>query len=68
MYSEIDILGVYIAPFVAMIAAAWIATLPLSMISNRYGLSRMVWHPGLFNLCIYIIVLSLIVLAVGARS
>ncbi|WP_341992355.1 DUF1656 domain-containing protein [Azorhizobium sp. AG788] len=67
MYTEINILGVYVAPFAVMMLAAWIATFPLNMLANRSGLSRKVWHAGLFNLCIYIIVLSVIVLVVGAR-
>ena len=68
MYSEIDILGVYVAPFAVMMLAAWLATFPLSRIANHFSLSRNVWHPGLFNLCIYIIILSLIVLYMGPRQ
>ncbi|WP_428031689.1 DUF1656 domain-containing protein [Ancylobacter sp.] len=67
MYSEINIFGVYVAPFAVMMLAAWVVTIPLSLVANHYGVSRKVWHPGLFNVCIYIIILSLIVL-VGARQ
>jgi hypothetical protein len=67
MFREIDILGVYVAPFAVIMLAAWVATFPLSRIANHFSLSRHVWHPGLFNLCIYIILLSLIVLSVGPR-
>ncbi|QIB34051.1 DUF1656 domain-containing protein [Ancylobacter pratisalsi] len=65
MYTELNILGVYVAPFSVMMLVAWAVTIPLRMISNRYGISRRAWHPGLFNICIYIIVLSLIVLVAG---
>ncbi|MCB4767657.1 DUF1656 domain-containing protein [Ancylobacter sp. Lp-2] len=68
MYTEISILGVYVAPFAVMMLAAWIVTLPLSMLANRCGIARRVWHPGLFNLCIYVIILSVIVLVVGAHQ
>lgn len=67
MFSEINILGVYVAPFAVMLLLAWLAMMPLSLISARRGLLRHVWHPGLFKLCVYIILLALIVLAWGAR-
>lgn len=68
MYTEINILGVYVAPFAVMMLAAWVATFPLSLVANRLEVTRRIWHPGLFNLCIYIIILSLIVLYVGPRQ
>lgn len=68
MYTEINILGVYVAPFAVMMLAAWVATFPLSLVANRLEVTRRIWHPGLFNLCIYIIILSLIVLYAGPRQ
>ena len=68
MYAEINIFGVYVAPFAVMMLAAWLATIPLSLVVDRLGISRRVWHPGLFNLCLYVIVLSLIVLLAGIRQ
>lgn len=67
MFSDINILGVYVAPFAVMMLLAWVAMMPLNVISEHIGLSRRVWHPGLFSLCLYLILLSLIVLATGAR-
>ena len=66
-YTEIDILGVYVAPFVPMMLAAWLITLPLRRLGDRFGLARHVWHPALFNAAVYLIVLSAIVLVVGYR-
>lgn len=68
MYTEINIFGVYVAPFAVMMLAAWVATFPLSLVANRLEVTRRIWHPGLFNLCIYIIILSLIVLYAGPRQ
>lgn len=65
MFSEINILGVYVAPFAVMMLLAYVAMLPLNLISARMGLSQRVWHPGLFTLCLYVIVLALIVRAWG---
>lgn len=67
MYPEINILGVYMAPFAGMMLLAWFAMLPLTLLGARIGLSRRVWHPGLFSLALYLILLSLIVLISGAR-
>lgn len=64
-YLELDIFGVYVAPFALMMLAAWIATIPLRLLGDRLGLSHAVWHPALFNSCVYVIVLSLIVLVTG---
>lgn len=68
MFSELNLLGVLFSPFAAMMLAAWLMTIPLIMLGNRTGLSRVVWHPALFNLSIYVIVLSLTVLIIGAGS
>lgn len=67
MFSDINILGVYVAPFAVMMLLAWVAMMPLNVIGERIGLSRRVWHPGLFSLSLYIILLSLIVLFSGAH-
>lgn len=64
-YVELNIFGVYVAPIALMMVVAWIATLPLRRLGDRLGLSRLVWHPALFNTGIYVIVLSLIVLGTG---
>jgi len=64
-YVEVDIFGVYVAPFALMMLAAWIITVPLRRLGNRLGLPRIVWHPALFNTGVYVIVLSLIVVFTG---
>lgn len=61
MFEELNVYGVYFAPVVAMLLTAWLLTQPLNAISNRYAISSYVWHPGLFNFCIYIIVLAVVV-------
>jgi hypothetical protein len=62
-YTEINVFGVYVAPFAVMMLAAWLITLPLLHLGGRVGLIRHVWHPTLFNIAIYVIVLSLVLLA-----
>jgi protein AaeX len=56
--AEIDLFGVYVAPISLMMVAAWIATIALRRVADRYGLLHYVWHPSLFVFAVYIIVLS----------
>ena len=61
-FTEVNILGVYVAPISLMIVAAWLLWLPLRWAAARSGLLRHVWHPSLFEFAIYMILLSSIVL------
>jgi hypothetical protein len=62
-FVEIDLFGVYVAPISIMLVAAWMVTIGLRRVAVRIGLLRHVWHPALFMFAVYLIVLSLIVLA-----
>ena len=64
-FTEISIFGVYVAPISILMLVAWIITIVLRRVANRYGLMRYVWHPALFVFSIYLIVLSSITLVVG---
>ena len=64
-FTEIDILGVYVAPMSLMLVAAWVVTIALRRVAARFGLLRYVWHPALFALAVYMIVLSSIVLTMA---
>jgi hypothetical protein len=57
-FTEIDILGVYVAPMSVMLVAAWVITIALRRVAAQFGLLRYVWHPALFVLAVYMIVLS----------
>ena len=61
-FTEVDLLGVYVAPISVMMVAAWIVTVVLRRGAGRFGLLAYVWHPALFVFAVYIIVLSSIVL------
>ena len=60
-YTEINVFGIYISPFVPMMLAAWLITLALRAIGDRSGLLAYVWHPALFMICTYLVVLSVVV-------
>jgi hypothetical protein len=61
-FNEIDLFGVYFAPIAFMMAAAWLAMIPLRRLADRTGVMRRVWHPALFEFAVYTIVLSCIIL------
>jgi hypothetical protein len=60
--TEVNLLGVYVAPISVLMVAAWIATVALRRVAARCGLLRYVWHPALFLFAVYLIVLSSITL------
>jgi protein AaeX len=60
--SEVNLLGVYVAPISVLMVAAWLATIALRRIFVRFGLLRYVWHRALFVFSVYMILLSSIVL------
>lgn len=61
-FTEIDLFGVYVAPISLLMVAAWFVTIGLRWVAARFGLLRYVWHPAVFVLAVYTIVLSSMVL------
>jgi hypothetical protein len=64
-FSEINLFGVYVAPISVMLVAAWVITIALRRVVARFGLLNHVWHPALFVLSAYVMILSAIVLVIG---
>lgn len=64
-FAEIDLFGVYVAPISVMMVTAWLVTVALRRVADRYGLLQYVWHPSLFVFAVYIIVLSSWILIVA---
>lgn len=64
-FVEIDVFGVYVAPIVPMMLAAFLVTLALRWVAVTAGLFRWIWHPALFEFSVYLIVLTAMVLTVG---
>jgi hypothetical protein len=57
-FTEINLFGVYVAPISLMMIGAWFITIALRRGANRFGLLRYVWHPALFEVALYVAVLS----------
>lgn len=64
-FTEVDLLGVYVAPISLMMVAAWSIVVVLRHMADRFGLLRYVWHPALFISAVYIMILSSLVLIAG---
>jgi hypothetical protein len=63
-FTEVNLLGVYVAPISLMMVAAWLVLIALRRAADHFGLLRYVWHPALFVFAVYMILLSSIVLIV----
>jgi protein AaeX len=57
-FTEINLFGVYVAPMSLMMVAAWMVTIALRRVADRFGLLQHIWHPALFVFAVYMIVLS----------
>jgi hypothetical protein len=64
-FTDINLFGVYVAPISIMIIAAWLITIALRRVADRWGLLQYVWHPALFVFAMYIIVLSSFILIIA---
>jgi hypothetical protein len=62
---EIHLFGVYVAPIAVLMVLAWGLLIGLRRVAARTGVLQYVWHPALFALAIYVIVLSSLVLAIS---
>ena len=63
-FTEINLFGVYVAPISVMIVVAWVLTLVLRRATARFGLLNHVWHPALFVLSVFVMILSGIIFVV----
>jgi protein AaeX len=65
-FTELNLFGVYIAPISGMIVVAWVLTIALRRAIARFGLLNHVWHPALFVLSVFVMILSGIILVAGS--
>jgi protein AaeX len=60
MLKEVNIFGIFIAPFAAYLAVALLIFIPVRMLFDRWAIQRWVWHRPLFDISIFVIIVSLI--------
>jgi protein AaeX len=64
-FHEIDVFGVYVAPISLIIIAAFVVYAALRRAGALFDLERNAWHPALFDLAVYVILLSLLILGIA---
>jgi hypothetical protein len=64
MMHEATLLGVLFAPIVLYAVVAFVMFVILRRLLGRLGLLRFLWHPALFEVALYVSILSLLVLFV----
>jgi hypothetical protein len=67
-FNEINLFGLYVAPITLIMAVAWVAYLVVRRTGDRFGLMQRVWHPALFQLALYVIIVSSIILMIARWS
>jgi hypothetical protein len=60
MISEVDLDGVYIAPFAAYLFLTVLIFIPLRFAMDHWQVHKYVWHRSLFDLSVFAIILCLI--------
>jgi hypothetical protein len=58
MIGEFDIYGVYLPAFAVVAAVSFALQVAIKRLMHACGLYRFVWHPALFDLAIYVILLA----------
>jgi protein AaeX len=64
-FNEINLFGLYVAPIAVILVIAWVIYLLLRRAGDRIGLTEQVWHPALFELALYVMIVSSIVLVMA---
>jgi protein AaeX len=67
-FNEINLFGLYVAPIAVIMAAAWVVYVLVRRVGDRFRLTQLVWHPALFELALYVIIVSSIVLMIARWS
>jgi hypothetical protein len=60
MLKEINLDGIFVAPFAGFLFVALLIFIPIRILFDRYEIQRWVWHRQLFDISVFIIILSLV--------
>ena len=58
MYGEFSLYGVFIPTLLGLMLCAYLVQNAVRLALLRVGAYRYVWHPPLFNLAVYVLVLG----------
>ncbi len=60
MTGHLNIYGVYVPMLLVAMLAAYLVKSLLGTLLQRLGVYRRIWHPPLFNLALYVMVLGVL--------
>lgn len=58
MFGEFNLYGVFIPTLLLLMLLAFLLTSGLQLLLARAGAYRHIWHPPLFNLALYVLLLG----------
>jgi protein AaeX len=58
MLGEVNLFGLYVPPLLMLMLPALAVSRVLGLVLARTGFYRLVWHPALFDLSLFVIVLG----------
>ncbi len=61
MYGEFSLYGVFLPTLLGLMVLAYLVKGMLSFVLTHIGAYHWIWHPALFNLALYLIVLRMLV-------
>ena len=64
--TELNIFGVYISPYAALLLAVWAFVFALRLALTRVGVLVHAWHPALLMFSIFVAAFSMAVLVTAA--
>jgi hypothetical protein len=68
MIGELNIYGLFVSPLLLWVLMALPATGLLRRVLRRIGVYRAVWHPPLFDLALFVIVLGAVATLTAAAT
>ena len=58
MFGDFNVFGIYVPRMLVLALLAYLVNLLLRRILARLGVYRLVWHPALFDLALFVLVLG----------
>ncbi len=65
MIKEVNLDGIFVAPFAADLVVALLIFWPLRLLFDRWSVQRWFWHRSLFDISVFVIIVSVIGLING---
>ncbi|MEN9902525.1 MAG: hypothetical protein RL651_1189 [Pseudomonadota bacterium] len=62
MLANVDVYGFYISPFAADVVMTLVVFYFVRKVLARLGINHYVWHPNLFEIALFSIILCIIIL------